>query len=617
MPQSKRIQAAVVLPILLIVALLSAQAVGGAQTNPNSRLFPETGKTVRGRFLEYWNANGGLAQQGFPVTEEFSERSDTDGKLYTVQYFERAVFEAHPENQRPYDVLLSLLGNSRYKARYPSGAPGQTPNTAAGSVLFRETSKRVGGRFLEYWNRNGGLAQQGFPISDEFQERSETDGKTYLVQYFERAVFEYHPENAGKTGEVLLSLLGNFYLKQRYPSGAPATTPLPTAVVYATPTLQPLTLAQRLDVFERVWRTVRDNYVYTDYRGLNWQAVHDEYEAKIRAAASEAAVYDLIAEMIDKLGDNHSGFLNPQQVAEDEAMKRGELRLSGIGVLTQDIGEAIRIVYVVPGGPASKAGLKPFDIIRAADGELLTRSEDAPRLIRGPAGTTVRLTIETPGRAPREVAIVREVVNFVLKVEASRWPGTNVAYVTIPTFAQFGVSDEVASELRRLLSAGPLDGVIIDVRQNSGGYLIEEHETLGLFINGGNAGYEVTRRGRTEDRIPAGQTIRELTGKPIVVLTSGGTVSAAERFAAVMQDYKRATILGTKTAGNTETVYPYDLTFGSRLMLAQATYLRTDGKTSFEDVGVTPDVVLDVKWYEFAPENDPQILDAVRRIQGR
>jgi C-terminal processing protease CtpA/Prc len=52
-------------------------------------------------------------------------------------------------------------------------------------------------------------------------------------------------------------------------------------------------------------------------------------------------------------------------------------------------------------------------------------------------------------------------------------------------------------------------------------------------------------------------------------------------------------------------------------MLAQATYLRTDGKTSFEDVGVTPDVVLDVKWYEFAPENDPQILDAVRRIQGR
>src|SRR4051794_38239045 len=65
-------------------------AQGGSQT------FPETGKTVSGRFLEYWNANGGLAQQGYPITNTMQEKSDTDGKTYTVQYFERAVFEAHP-----------------------------------------------------------------------------------------------------------------------------------------------------------------------------------------------------------------------------------------------------------------------------------------------------------------------------------------------------------------------------------------------------------------------------------------------------------------------------------------------------------------------------------------
>src|SRR5688572_20986245 len=604
-----RIVAAALLPLLLLLSALTIYTATKAQTNGGSRLFPETGKTVRGRFLEYWNSNGGLPQQGLPLSEEFTERSDTDGKLYTVQYFERAVFEAHPELARPYDVLLSLLGNFYFAQKYPTGAPAQIPNTQPGSLQFSETGKRLGGRFLRYWQQNGGLAQQGFPISDEFQERSDTDGNTYLVQYFERAVFEYHPENAGKPSEVLLSLLGNFYLREKYPNGPPATTPLPTTPTIAvspTPTIQSLTLSQRLEVFERVWRTVRDNYVYTDFRGLNWQQVHDEYDAKVRSAASAQALYGLMSEMVEKLGDNHSHFMHPREVAEDEAFRNGELTLVGIGILTQEISGTIRITYVVPGGPASRAGLRPYDIIRAVNGVPLTSIQEAAGLIRGPEGTPVTLILETPGRPPRDATITREIVNFVLKPEARRLPGTNVAYLSVPTFAIFGTADQMRDELRRLLDAGPLDGVIIDLRQNSGGYLIEEHSALGLFINGGNAGYEVTRRGRTEDRIPSGRVISELVGKPIVVLTGEGTVSAAERFAAVMQDYERATILGTRSAGNTETVYPHDMPYGSRLMLAQATYLRTDGRTSFEDIGVTPDVVMDVPWYEYSPDDDPQ-----------
>ena len=75
----------------------------------NCRTFPETGKRVCGRFLEYWTTAGGLAQQGLPFSNEFTEVSDLNGQSYTVQYFERAVFEKHPENQPPYDVLLSQL----------------------------------------------------------------------------------------------------------------------------------------------------------------------------------------------------------------------------------------------------------------------------------------------------------------------------------------------------------------------------------------------------------------------------------------------------------------------------------------------------------------------------
>ena len=182
-----------------------------------SRLFPETGKTVTGIFLDYWNRNGGLAQQGFPISEVMGEVSDLDGKAYTVQYFERAVFEYHPENAgTPYEVLLSQLGTFRYRQKYPQGAPNQVPNTGSGSVLFPETGRRVGGRFLDYWQRNGGLPQQGYPISDEFTEVSDLNGQPYTVQYFERAVFEYHPENAGTPYEVLLSQLGTFRYQGKY-----------------------------------------------------------------------------------------------------------------------------------------------------------------------------------------------------------------------------------------------------------------------------------------------------------------------------------------------------------------------------------------------------------------
>ena len=182
----------------------------------NSRTFPETGQTVKGVFLDYWDKNGGLAQQGFPISGVIGEISKLNGKPYTVQYFERAVFEYHPEEKAPYNVLLSQLGTFQYQKKYPGGAPGQTPSSEPGAVLFPETGKHLGGKFLDYWKSHGGLAQQGYPISEEFTEVSDLNGKPYTVQYFERAVFEHHPENQPPY-DVLLSQLGTFQYKEEHP----------------------------------------------------------------------------------------------------------------------------------------------------------------------------------------------------------------------------------------------------------------------------------------------------------------------------------------------------------------------------------------------------------------
>src|SRR3954447_9289762 len=131
--------------VLLVQLLLLPSSSAQADT----QYFPQTGKTLSGRFLEYWKSHGGLEQQGYPISDVLTEKSDIDGKQYTVQYFERAVFEAHPENAAPYDVLLSLIGDLLYRDTYGSRVGDQTPNNTAGSQFFPQTGKRLGGPFLD------------------------------------------------------------------------------------------------------------------------------------------------------------------------------------------------------------------------------------------------------------------------------------------------------------------------------------------------------------------------------------------------------------------------------------------------------------------------------------
>lgn len=237
--------AAVALISLLVAAAFgraapgraSAQSPQVAQQQTDCLLFKETDKSICGNFLRYWLDHEGLAQQGYPISGEFQEKSATDGKTYMVQYFERVVFEYHPENKPPYDFLLSQLGTSQYREKYSSVAPGQQP-WADNMLSFKETGKTLGGRFRAYWEQSGGLAQFGYPISDPFTEVSDLNGKPYMVQYFERAVFEYHSENKPPF-DVLLSQLGTLQFRHRYgsnPTGSVGSAPPGTMRTVSVPT---------------------------------------------------------------------------------------------------------------------------------------------------------------------------------------------------------------------------------------------------------------------------------------------------------------------------------------------------------------------------------------------
>jgi hypothetical protein len=270
----------VFLSAAVILAALAGIAPPAAHGQSNGRFFPETGHTVEGRFLDYWQSHGGLAQQGYPLTDEQEEISDTDGKMYRMQYFERAVFEYHPENAPPYDVLLTLLGVFRYRQQYgPAGAPDQHANPAD-SRLFPETGYHLGGDFRAYWEQHGGLAQQGYPISDEFTEISPLDGRPYTVQYFQRAVFERHPEHAGTPYAVLLSQLGTFRYQERT-RGVAIPAPGPGRVQYALQGAGPYL----------VWKESRGKFGdQVDLRALDTRTNRLVFVADVKGEGSNPAV---------------------------------------------------------------------------------------------------------------------------------------------------------------------------------------------------------------------------------------------------------------------------------------------------------------------------------------
>lgn len=172
-------------------------------TNPTALYFVETHHNLQGDFLRFWQQSDGLRVFGYPLTEEFAE----DG--LKVQYFERVRLEYHAENvdQNIEPVVISLLGTKLTAGRYFIPARFFAPDPSR--IYFPNTGHSIQHGFYTYWQAHGGLAIFGYPISEEIKEGD------YVVQWFERARFEYRPEYAGTENEVIETQLGRQILRDR------------------------------------------------------------------------------------------------------------------------------------------------------------------------------------------------------------------------------------------------------------------------------------------------------------------------------------------------------------------------------------------------------------------
>jgi hypothetical protein len=178
-----------------------------AVSEGRARYFTQTGHFLRGAFLQFWEANGATDVLGLPITEAIVQ----EGRA--VQYLERVRLEWHPENPDPRNkVLLTRLGAINTESRGLKFDPLPAGQNTPSSWFFVETGHNLSNAFLTFWQRNGGLAVFGYPISEEIVERNEADGREYTVQYFERNRFEWHPE-LGPSDNVLIGLLGVEYAR--------------------------------------------------------------------------------------------------------------------------------------------------------------------------------------------------------------------------------------------------------------------------------------------------------------------------------------------------------------------------------------------------------------------
>jgi carboxyl-terminal processing protease len=411
-------------------------------------------------------------------------------------------------------------------------------------------------------------------------------------------------------------LLTPAYIPSICKNTALATIPAATALAVPTPELEAnpeISPALQQRVFEETVDSVNNHYVYTDFNGKDWHAIITKTQAEIQAGVNTATFYTDIESMVTDLGDNHSRFESPVEVAQSKAELSGIKQYVGVGivVLPQPEKNQAAIISVIHDSPAEHGGLQPHDSILAVDG--LPMAKDGKSylyLARGPECSETQLTIKSPGGSPRQVILVRQQINSPEPIDAHLIPttdGARIGYIFIPTFYDETIPKQIKDALNNF---GRLDGLILDNRMNNGGSSDVVIPTLSYFTSGiqgqYNARYNQSRLLQIKPN-----PVQNSQDVPLVVLVGTDTTSYGEIFSGVLQDSGRAKIVGQTTPGHVETLYGYTFTDGSELWIAHETFDPAHSHTNWEGRGIIPDVQAYADWDTFTLATDPSVAAAL------
>lgn len=407
-------------------------------------------------------------------------------------------------------------------------------------------------------------------------------------------------------------IMGNFFIPNRetavvqevIPTSIPPTQePAPTDDVQETdvqetaeaqpsPSPTPTQKISPEKLFDPFWET--------------WNIVHKQY---IDQPVDDVALMrGAISGMLNALGDQHTSYMDPQQFIQANIPMEGEYE--GIGAWVDTNTEYLTIVSPMPDSPAEKAGLKPGDEVVAIDGDDMSGIDGnlVIKRVLGPAGTDVVLTIRREGEMELfDVTVTRAKITVPSIDYRILEEHENIGYIQIISFAQ-DTRAELREGIKDVLSKD-VDGIIIDIRYNGGGYLQSAVEVASEFISEGVILYE--EYGDNELRTFNAMRGGKATDIPLVLLVNEGTASASEIVAGAVQDYERAPLVGITTFGKGSVQNWIELSNEQGAVRVTIARWLTPDKRQIHEVGLEPDYVVEFTEEDFENEVDPQLDKAI------
>jgi len=327
------------------------------------------------------------------------------------------------------------------------------------------------------------------------------------------------------------------------------------------------------------------------------------------------AVHALVRGMVRFVDEQHTYFLDPQQYTDYQSWSRGDNTYVGIGISVSSKNSEPRIVEVYDDTPAQRAGLLAGDVlVRIAEQNVAGMAlDEMTGLVRGAAGTSVQIVVRR-GADPLELTFSVERAEIHLQFVNQRALEDDIGYVSLRGFPEPSVVDTIEQDVTKFQAAGT-QGLVLDLRGNSGGRIDVGTRLLSHFLAPGSSVYEeVDRGGANSTHFSArGATQYNL---PLVVLVDGGTASMGEIFASAVQEHGAATILGSNTAGSVAAAQVFGLPDGAGLQVTVFEILSADGKP-LNKVGVIPDEVIEPDPVATANGEDPVIGRAVEILHDQ
>lgn len=340
------------------------------------------------------------------------------------------------------------------------------------------------------------------------------------------------------------------------------------------------------ELIDEVWQIIDRQYVDGTFNKVNWQTVRKQYLSRSYTNNEEA--YKAIREMLQKLNDPYTRFMDPEEFKSMQVDTSGELTGIGIQIAQDEKTKQLTVIAPIEDTPAFTAGILAKDIIVKIDGKSTAGMavNQAVSLIRGQPGTPVKLTIQRNGQQ-KEFQIKRAKIEIhPVRYTYQNSPIGGVGYIRLNQF-----SANAATEMRdaiRDLENKKVAGYILDLRNNPGGLLFSSVEIAQMWLEDGTIVSTVNRQGKQDIEK---SNHRPLTNKPLVILVNDGSASASEILSGALQDNKRAVLVGEKTFGKGLVQSVRGLGDGSGLAVTIAKYYTPSGR-DINHAGIAPNIVV-------------------------